>query len=104
MVIAIRPSRGGFLRPFGTAWFIIEFLKGNGLEGSRKIDSEVGAPMVDIHQEYKGALHRNFAEDAVARDEERRKKKKLPPLTPEEAEERLKLYLERIPYKLTKMR
>lgn len=34
MVTAIRPEHGGMLRPFGTAWFIIEFLKGYGPEDS----------------------------------------------------------------------
>jgi hypothetical protein len=51
MVIAVRPERGGFVRPFGTAWFIIESLKGNGPEDGRRIDPAVGAPMTDIHYE-----------------------------------------------------
>jgi len=104
MDIALRPSRGGYLRPFGCAWFIVEFLKGNGPEGSPKIDPDIGAPMVDIHYQYKSALHRAYAEDAVALDEEERKRKGLPPFTAEEAQERLQRYLSRIPYKLTKMR
>ena len=104
MTMALRPSRGGFLRPFGCAWFIVEFLKGNGPEWSRKIDPDIGSPMVDIHFAYKTALHRAYAEDAVAWDEEERKRKKLPPLTVAEAQERLERYLKRIPYKLTKMR
>jgi len=47
----LRPTTGGFLRPFGTAWFIIEFLKGNGPEDSKRINPEIGAPMTDIHDE-----------------------------------------------------
>ncbi len=31
MVIQLRPSRGGYLRPFGCGWFIREFLLGHGL-------------------------------------------------------------------------
>ena len=54
----LRPTNGGFLRPFGTAWFIMEFLKGNGPEDSKRIDPQIGAPMTDIHYEYKSALHR----------------------------------------------
>ena len=104
MVMALYPSRGGFLRPFGCAWFIVEFLKGNGPEGSRVIDAATGAPMVDIHYQYKKALHRAYAEDAVALDEEERKRKGKPPLTIEEAQERFERYLDAIPYKLTKMR
>ena len=38
MELPLRPGQGGFLRPFGAAWFIIEFMKGNGPEGSRRID------------------------------------------------------------------
>ena len=52
----LRPSTGGFVRPFGTAWFIIESLKGNEPEGSKRIEPDVGAPMTDIHFEYKSAL------------------------------------------------
>jgi len=39
----LRPTTGGFLRPFGTAWFIMEFLKGNGPEDSKRIDPGIGA-------------------------------------------------------------
>lgn len=85
MTIPLRPPIGGFLRPFGCAWFITEFLKGNGPEGSCKIDPDIGAPMVDIHYQYKTALHRAYAEDAVAWNEEERRRKKLPPFTVEEA-------------------
>lgn len=104
MVMGLRPERGGFLRPFGTAWFIIEFLKGNGPEGSRRIDPEVGAPMTDIHFEYKSALHRAHARDAVEREEERRIRRGQPAFTEEEYTERLEYYLGRIPYKELKMR
>lgn len=104
MAEALRPARGGFLRPFGCAWFIREFLVGSAPMGSPAIDPDVGAPQVDIHRYYKEALHRAYAEDMVAWEEEQRIRKKLPPLTIEEADERTRYYLERIPYKLTKMR
>jgi hypothetical protein len=55
----LRPARGGFLRPFGCAWFIQEFLLGNGPTGSPIIDPDVGAPMVDIHRHYKESLKRD---------------------------------------------
>jgi len=100
----LRPTAGGFLRPFGTAWFIIEFLKGNGPEESKHIDPEIGAPMTDIHFEYKNALHRAYARDAVEREEEKRIRKGRPAFTEEEYNERLQYYLSRIPYKLLKMR
>jgi len=104
VVEPLRPARGGFLRPFGCALFIREFLLGNGPMGSPRIDPDVGAPQVDIHHYYKETLFRIYGEDAVAKEEEERLRKGLPPLTVEEAEERTRYYLERIPYKLTKMR
>jgi hypothetical protein len=104
MTLPIRPSQGGFLRPFGTAWFIIEFLKGNGPEGSKRIDPEVGAPMTDIHYEYKSALHRAHARDAVEREEAARIRRGQPAFTEEEYRRLLEYYLERIPYKELKMR
>jgi hypothetical protein len=100
----LRPTTGGFLRPFGTAWFIIEFLKGNGPEGSKQIDPEIGAPMTDIHFEYKSALHRAHARDSVEKEEERRISRGQPAFSEEEYAERLEYYLSRIPYKLLKMR
>jgi len=100
----LKPTNGGFLRPFGTAWFIMEFLKGNGPQDSKRIDPQIGAPMTDIHYEYKSALHRAHARDCVERGEERRIIKGQPAYTEEEYNERLEYYLSRIPYKLLKMR
>ncbi len=100
----LRPTTGGQLRPFGTAWFVIEFLKGNGTEDSKRIDPAVGAPMTDIHYEYKSALHRAHARDSVEIEEERRVAKGQPAYTEEEYAARLQYYLSRIPYKLLKMR
>jgi hypothetical protein len=100
----LRPNQGGFLRPFGTAWFIIQFLKSNGPEDSKRIDPAVGAPMSDVHFEYKTALHRAHARDSVEREEERRIRKGRPAYTEEEYAERLEYFLSRIPYKLLKMR
>jgi len=100
----LRPTTGGFLRPFGTAWFIIEFLKGNGPEDSKQIDPDIGAPMTDIHFEYKSGLHRAHAKDAIEKDEERRIRRGQPAFSEEEYGERLEYYLNRIPYKLLKMR
>jgi hypothetical protein len=99
-----RPTTGGFLRPFGTAWFIMEFLKGGGPDDSKHIDPDIGAPMTDIHFEYKSALHRANARDAVEKEEERRIRKGSPAFTVEEYNERLQHYLSHIPYKLLKMR
>ncbi len=59
---------------------------------------------MDIHFEYKSALHRAHARDAVERDEERRIRRGLHAYTEDEYTERLNQYLARIPYKLFKMR
>jgi len=67
MAIGLRPSRGGFLRPFGCGWFIREFLLGNGPEGSIRIDPERGAPQADINFEYKEALARATARERAER-------------------------------------
>ena len=63
MTLDIRPTRGGFLRPFGCGWFIREFLLGNGPEGSRVINPNYGAAQSDINFEYKEALARATARE-----------------------------------------
>ena len=72
MAIAVRPERGGFLRPFGCGWFIREFLLGHGPEGSTIIDPNTGACQVDISHYYKLALHKACAEGNVNRENELR--------------------------------
>ena len=103
-MVMVRPERGGMLRPFGAAWFIIEFLKGNGPEDSTIIDPAEGSPPTDIHAEYKSALHRAHARDAVERLEESRIRRGLPALTDEEYARLLEIYLAHIPYKELKMK
>ena len=63
----LRPSRGGFLRPFGCGWFIREFLLGKEPGGSRVIDPQRGATQADINYEYKEALARATAQDRAER-------------------------------------
>jgi len=92
MVEALRPSRGGFLRPFGCGWFIKEFLLGYVPYDSPGIDPNRGAPIDEIRSAYKNALLRAHAEDMVALAME-----KGIELSLEEA-------LRRIPHRLTKMR
>ncbi len=100
----IRPYRGGFLRPFGLGIFIKEYLAGNGPYGSTKIDPVEGACQTDIRDQYKTALFKEHAEDAVAREVERRIKRKLPRMTDEETDRFLLRALQRIPYKFTSIR
>ena len=45
---ALRPRRGGLLRPFGCRWFIREFLLGHGPNGSL----EENQPKVKIAKHY----------------------------------------------------
>lgn len=104
MAVAIRPSRGGFLRPFGCGWFIREFLLGHGPEDSPTIDPDKGACQADIFSFYKDALLKAYAEDAVAYENEERIRRKRPIYTPEEYEERVKWHKARVPYKLTAAR
>lgn len=101
---ALRPYRGGFLRPFGLGEFIRDYLAGLGPHGSLKIDPVEGDCQTDIRDHYKLALFRAHAEDAVAREVERRIKRELPPMT---AEEEGKFYIRtlmQIPYKFTSIR
>jgi hypothetical protein len=100
----LRPGRGGFLRPFGCGWFIRAFLMGHGPEGSLKIDPEVGACQEDIFYHYKKAIHRAYAEDAVAWENEDRIKQDKPIYGENEYAERFEYFMSRIPYKLVKCR
>lgn len=92
MAELLRPSRGGFLRPFGCGQFIRDYLDGKGPYGSAVIDPNRGAPIEDIRAAYKDALLRAHAEDMVALALE-----KGIVLSFEEA-------LRRIPHRLTKFR
>ncbi len=63
----LRPTKGGFLRPFGCGWFIREFLLGRGPGGSKVIDPELGATQSDVNYEYKEALARSTAREHAGR-------------------------------------
>jgi hypothetical protein len=104
MMMPLRPGRGGFLRPFGCGWFIREFLMGHGPEGSLKIDPEVGACQEDIFYHYKKAIHRAYAEDAIAWENEERIRHGKTIYTEQEWIERFEYFTSRIPYKLFKCR
>ena len=100
----LRPSRGGYVRPFGCGWFIREFLLGHGPGETITINPAAGACQEDIFYHYKLALHRAFAEDTTAREDEVRVKAGLPAYSPEEYAERVDWHFRRIPYKLVKSR
>jgi len=101
VVEPLRPSRGGFLRPFGCAWFIREFLMGNGPNGSPVTDPDVGAPQADIFYHYKQSLFRATALDRATRQEETQARWEGRPIDPDRIEKLTEKYLARIPYKST---
>jgi hypothetical protein len=82
----------------------MEFLKGNGPEDSRRIDPDEGAPITDIHGEYKSALHRAHASDAAVRKEEEDARREGRAISPERIEVLTEFSLSRIPCKELKMR
>jgi len=104
VVKPLRPSRGGFLRPFGCGWFIREYLLGNGPNGSPTIDHELGAPQADIFYYYKTALLKAIALDRATRKEERQARREKRAISPEGIERLTERYLARIPYKSTSCR
>jgi hypothetical protein len=95
----LRPSRGGFLRPFGCGWFIREFLLGRGPDGSPAIDPEVGAPQADIFFYYKKALMQATAMDQATRVEEKQARLEKRSIEPAKIEKQAERYLSRMPYK-----
>ena len=99
MVEALRPTRGGFLRPFGCGWFIREFLLGNSPNSSPRIDPHLGAPQSDIFYHYKTALLQATALDRATREEERRAKREKHAIRPQEIERLTERYLAGTPYK-----
>jgi hypothetical protein len=99
VTLPLKPSRGGFLRPFGCGWFIREFLLGHGPNGSPIIDPDVGAPQADIFHHYKMALMRAMAFDKATRAEEKRARREERLIDPENIQRLAERYLARMPYK-----
>jgi hypothetical protein len=99
VTILLKPSRGGFLRPFGCGWFIREFLLGKEPYESPKIKPDVGAPQADIFHHYKMALMRMTALDRATRVEEKKAKREKRKIIPENIESLTQRYLARMPYK-----
>ncbi len=99
MVELLRPSKGGFLRPFGCGWFIRKFLLGHGPYSSPRIDPDVGAPQADIFHHYKMALRNEAALDKATRVEEKRARRSKRPIDPDNIDRLAQRYLDRMPYK-----
>jgi hypothetical protein len=102
--LSLRPTRGGFLRPFGCGWFIREFLLGHGPEGSPQISPNIGAPQADIFFHYKRALLMAIAVDRATRQEERDARHEKRSISPDRIEKLTERYLRRTPYKVTSCR
>ena len=99
MAEALRPRRGGFLRPFGCAEFIRGFLSGLGPHGSPRIDPSTGAPQSDICRAYKQALMRATAMDRATRAEEKQARRDRRSIEPANIEVLADRYLAQMPYK-----
>jgi hypothetical protein len=99
MTLALKPKRGGFLRPFGCGWFIREFLLGNGPYGSVWVDPDVGAPQADIFHHYKMALIRVTALDRATRAEEKKARREKRSIDPTNIEKLAERYQAHMPYK-----
>ncbi len=104
MALPLRPSRGGFVRPFGCGWFIREFLLGHGPNGSLVIDPDIGSPQAEIFYHYKRALIRAIAEDRATKEEEKQARRDKRAISPDRIEKLAGRYLARIPYKTTSCR
>lgn len=102
--LPLKPTRGGFLRPFGCGWFIREFLLGNGPQGAPTIDPDVGAPQADIVYHYKKALLMAIAVDRATRHEEKQAKREKRLISPERIEKLTARYLLQTPYKSSSCR
>jgi len=95
----LKPSRGGFLRPFGCGEFIREFLLGRSPNGSPAIDPAVGAPQADIFFHYKNSLMRATAVDRATREEEKRARREKRSIDPTSIEKLIQRYLSQMSYK-----
>lgn len=99
MTLALKPKRGGFLRPFGCGEFIRDYLLGKGFYGSLKIDPLIGAPQADMFYHYKNALRQATALDRATRAEEKGARRQRRPINPDIIERLAERFLKGMPYK-----
>jgi hypothetical protein len=98
-MLPIRPSRGGFLRPFGCGWFIREYLMGNAPFGAPSIDPGTGAPQADIFHYYKMARLAYTAMESAVRREEKQAKRQKRGISPDNIQSIAERRARRIPWK-----
>lgn len=99
----VRPTTGGFLRPFGCGLFIRDFLLGRGPQGSPKIDPAKGSTQTEIRFHYKEALWKAFARDAAEREIEKLVLAGVDVTTEQAVAIEVK-HFRKLPKKLTRMR
>jgi hypothetical protein len=99
MVLPLRPSRGGFLRPFGCGIFIRDFLMGDAPFGSPSIDPGTGAPQADIFHYYKTARLEYTGMERAARHEEKLAKLEKRGISPDNIQRIAERKARRIPWK-----
>jgi len=99
MAEPLRPTRGGFLRPFGCGEFIHQFLLGTGPHDSSVIDPQAGAPQADIFREYKLALMKATALDKATKVEEKQAHLEKRYISPGNISELTDRYLMELTYK-----
>jgi hypothetical protein len=104
VTLALKPKRGGFLRPFGCGEFIRDFLLGKEPYGAIKVDPRAGAPQAVIFQEYKLALMRATADHRATINEESRARLEKRKIDEKRIEETAQLLLEGMPYKAWRCR
>lgn len=102
--LKLKPSHGGFTRPFGCGEFIRAFLSGEGPHGSPRIDPNIGAPQADMFYAYKHALLQNTAMDRAMRQEERQARQEKRAIDPERIERLAREHLDHLPYKSSSCR
>ena len=99
MVEALRPAKGGFVRSFGTGWFIREFLAGHSPYGSPRIDPARGSPQADIFHWYKLSLIRTSATDKAIRHEENQARQEGRRIDPDKIDTLIDRYISKLPFK-----
>lgn len=99
MTLALKPRRGGFLRPFGCGQFIHEFLSGHGPYESPVVDPGVGAPQADIFHYYKVAIIKATALDRATRQEEKQARREKRPMDPANIEKLADKFQALMPFK-----
>jgi hypothetical protein len=99
MVEPLKPTRGGFLRPFGCGEFIKGYLMGYGPYGSSTINPNTGACQADMFREYKLALMKATATDRATRSEEKKARREKRSINPDNIDRLAERLLSKMPYK-----